>query len=353
MAWSPEQLANAKIILTVGRQLGASDRDITIALMAGWQESHLRNLNYGDGESIGIFQQRNAWGSRASRLDPYQSAKMFFLGGSQGQRGLLDFTNRTSWSLGQAAQKVQVSAYPDRYDQWQDESQAMLKELGGMVGPAQPGTTPVGGTPVDNTTPVLPAAPAAVTEPLGLASPTAETADASGVKSPGAPGAESADQMPEFDFVTDFLPASTGEPGGTANTFETTFPNSGPVGGLRQRVIDIARSALGVPYVWGGNSLQNGVDCSGLLQQAFKQIGMNLPRISWDQARQGKRVGLNQLRAGDLVAWDNSPRNAGADHIALYIGNGQIIEAPRPGLSVRIRTLGRDEGDAWGVALDY
>jgi cell wall-associated NlpC family hydrolase len=354
MAWSPEQLANAKVILTVGRQLGASDRDITIALMAGWQESHLRNVNYGDRDSIGIFQQRNAWGSRASRLDPYQSAKMFFLGGSQGQRGLLDFKNRNAWGLGQAAQKVQVSAFPDRYDQWKDEAQGMLKELGGMVPPSSTGGIPTTNVDLDGqvTPPTAPEAPPAATEPLGLASPTTDTQNALGVKSPGAPGAESADQMPEFDF-TDFLPASTGEPGGSANTFETVFPKGGPVGGLRQRVVDIAKSALGVNYVWGGNSLQNGVDCSGLVQQAFKQVGMNLPRISWSQARYGKKVGLNQLQAGDLVAWDNSPRNAGADHIAIYIGNGQIIEAPRPGLSVRIRSLGKDEGDAWGVSLDY
>jgi cell wall-associated NlpC family hydrolase len=50
------------------------------------------------------------------------------------------------------------------------------------------------------------------------------------------------------------------------------------------------------------------------------------------------------------VAWDNSSRNRGADHIAIYIGNGQIIEAPRPGVPVRIRKLGKNER-AWGVRL--
>lgn len=360
MAWTPEQIRNAKVVIQVGRQLGASDRDITIALMAGWQESGLRNLNYGDRDSIGMFQQRNAWGSRADRLDPYKSARMFFLGGQQGQRGLLDFKQRNSWGLGQAAQKVQVSAYPDRYDQWQDESEQLLKELGGSAGkPATPAipsiTDDLNVTPEVEEKPLVPPAPSGT---LGLSSPTTAGVEAAGVAAQGAPGLESADEAPEFDAAdipdfdeTSFLPLSNGEPGGVAGTFEDLFPKGGTVGGARQRVVDLAKTALGVPYVWGGNSLTNGVDCSGFVQQVFKQMGINLPRISAAQARSGKRVGLGSLQVGDLVAWDNSSRNNGADHIAIYIGNGRIIEAPRPGLSVRIRELGKNE-DAWGVQMN-
>src|SRR4051812_43936832 len=134
MAWSPEQLSNAKVIISVGQQLGASPRDIQIALMAAIVESGLRNLNYGDRDSIGLFQQRNAWGSKSARLDPVQATRMFFLGGADGQRGLLDFKNRDSFDMGVMAQKVQVSAFPDRYGQHEGESADLLKELGGSAG---------------------------------------------------------------------------------------------------------------------------------------------------------------------------------------------------------------------------
>ena len=365
--WSSEQLSNARVIMQVGRQLGASDRDILIGIMTAWQESNLRNLNYGDRDSIGLFQQRNAWapgGSKSYRLNPYNAARMFFTGGHQDQRGLLDFKSRNSWSLTQAAQKVQVSAYPDAYAKWEDESRAMMGELGSSVGtptPAQPESTDdlvptdlidLDGSPV---IPEDPEKPAAAPAALGLESPVSEGTEAAGAESPGASGIESADEAPVFPELDlqDFLPASTGEPGGVAGSFEAMFPNNGPIGGVRQRVADIAKSALGVNYVWGGNDLQNGVDCSGLVQQVYKQLGINLPRISAAQARAGKRVGLDSLQVGDLVAWDNSSRNNGADHIAIYIGNGQIIEAPRPGMGVRIRKLGdSDRQEAWGVQMD-
>ena len=110
-----------------------------------------------------------------------------------------------------------------------------------------------------------------------------------------------------------------------------------------------AQSLVGTPYVWGGTSA-SGVDCSGLVDLAYKSIGVNLPRVSYQQANAGRRVALGSLQAGDLVAWNNSTRNPGADHIAIYIGGGRIIEAPRPGVPVRIRKLGENEG-AWGVRI--
>lgn len=204
MAWSPEQIANARSIIQVGRSLGASDRDITIALMAAWQESSMRNLSYGDRDSVGLFQQRNAWGSRADRMDPVKSARMFFLGGAQGQRGLLDFANRDSYGLGQAAQKVQVSAFPDAYDKWQNDSEELLKELGGSVG------KPAGG---GSTTGTIPAADPTASEkellgglggqaalppssPLGLDSPAGTDSNSSAAGA--APGIEAADQQPNL-----------------------------------------------------------------------------------------------------------------------------------------------------------
>lgn len=86
-----------------------------------------------------------------------------------------------------------------------------------------------------------------------------------------------------------------------------------------------------VPYVWGGNSLTQGIDCSGLIQQIYRQLGINVPRVTYDQAKSGKRVPLNQLRPGDLVFFNTGkadPNGIGRyGHVGLYIGNGQMIDA--------------------------
>lgn len=121
----------------------------------------------------------------------------------------------------------------------------------------------------------------------------------------------------------------------------------------RQMVIDWAKQWVGkADYVWGGESMkEGGFDCSGLLWAAFKNAGVTIPRVSYAQARRGVRMKLSDLQPGDLVAWDHQP-DQGADHIALYIGNGQIVEAARRGTKVRIRKLGANEG-AWGVHLTY
>jgi soluble lytic murein transglycosylase-like protein len=103
------------------------------------------------------------------------------------------------------------------------------------------------------------------------------------------------------------------------------------------QVLAKAREMVGLPYVWGGTDPERGVDCSGLVQSAFASVGIDLPRLSADQARAGTAVpSLAEARPGDLIAWDNSGRNVGADHIAIYLGDGRMIEAPRPGGQVQI-----------------
>lgn len=119
----------------------------------------------------------------------------------------------------------------------------------------------------------------------------------------------------------------------------------------RQAVIDFAKTKIGIWYKWGGIT-DKGYDCSGLVMAAFKSAGINMPRLSWAQAGRGQRVKISALQAGDLVAWDHQSGDPGADHIAIYIGNGQILEAAHTGTQIRIRKLGKNEG-AWGVKLDY
>jgi soluble lytic murein transglycosylase-like protein len=104
----------------------------------------------------------------------------------------------------------------------------------------------------------------------------------------------------------------------------------GPADG--QAVVDAARKYLGVPYVWGGTDPAKGLDCSGLVQLVYKQFGIDLPRVSYQQATAGRPVAsLAQARPGDILAFDNP-----VDHVAIYAGNGKMIEAPRTGLDVRV-----------------
>jgi cell wall-associated NlpC family hydrolase len=109
------------------------------------------------------------------------------------------------------------------------------------------------------------------------------------------------------------------------------------------RAVSIAMQAKGTPYVWGGNSLTNGVDCSGLVQQVYKKLGINLPRTTYEQAKSGKIVSIGSLLPGDLVFYNTGSRDPNGignlSHVAIYIGNGQVIDAPGSGRSVRVTTL--------------
>ncbi|NIP92993.1 MAG: M23 family metallopeptidase [Akkermansiaceae bacterium] len=134
MALSNEQRRNAQTIIRVGQSLGASQRDILIALMTAMQESRLRNLRYGHLDSVGLFQQRNAWGSFAARTNPERSARMFFTGGSQGQPGLFDIHNRDRMSLTRAAQAVQRSAFPTAYAKHEKVARHLLGTGGNTQG---------------------------------------------------------------------------------------------------------------------------------------------------------------------------------------------------------------------------
>lgn len=115
-------------------------------------------------------------------------------------------------------------------------------------------------------------------------------------------------------------------------------------GDLGEQAVAEARKYLGMPYVWGGaDPSAGGMDCSGLVQHVYGTLGVDLPRVSRDQARAGEPVAsLADARPGDLLAWDNSSRNTGADHIAIYIGGGKMIEAPRTGLDIRIADVPSD-----------
>jgi LysM repeat protein len=130
-----EMRANAAIIVGVGKQLGVSDYGLVISLATAMQESSLRNLNWGDLDSLGLFQQRPSagWGSPSQVTDPVHASRLFFGGPTNPNkgmtRGLLDIPGWQSMTVTQAAQAVQISAHPDAYAKWEASAWVWLDEL--------------------------------------------------------------------------------------------------------------------------------------------------------------------------------------------------------------------------------
>jgi cell wall-associated NlpC family hydrolase len=106
-------------------------------------------------------------------------------------------------------------------------------------------------------------------------------------------------------------------------------------------VVAEAQKYLGVPYLWGGTDPAKGLDCSGFTQLVFGNLGIDLPRVSSQQATAGKAVAsLASARPGDLVFFDHNPSRPGIDHVGIYIGGGKMIAAPQPGESVKVQDVG-------------
>ena len=103
-------------------------------------------------------------------------------------------------------------------------------------------------------------------------------------------------------------------------------------------VIAAAKKYLGVPYVWGGTDPSKGLDCSGFVQRVYKDLGIELPRVSRDQARAGTPVAsMSQAQPGDLLVF-GSP----VEHIGIYAGNGKMVVAPSRGDVVKIQDVYRE-----------
>src|SRR5690606_32408315 len=109
-------------------------------------------------------------------------------------------------------------------------------------------------------------------------------------------------------------------------------------GGRIQAVLKRAMGLLGTPYRWGGTSPDAGFDCSGLVNYVFRTtLGIELPRISRDMARNGEQVDRASLSAGDLVFFGR--RGKRVDHVGIYLGDGQFVHAPRSGRDVTVSRL--------------
>ncbi|MFD7664905.1 NlpC/P60 family protein [Streptomyces sp. NPDC059788] len=119
--------------------------------------------------------------------------------------------------------------------------------------------------------------------------------------------------------------SGSGSGGGTTD--------DGSYGTKAAKALAFARAQMGKPYVWGATG-PNSYDCSGLTQAAWKAAGVSLPRTTWDQVKAGDRVATQDLKPGDLVFFYDD-----ISHVGMYIGDGKMIHAPKPGASVRVESI--------------
>ncbi|MEU3014586.1 C40 family peptidase [Nocardia asteroides] len=128
--------------------------------------------------------------------------------------------------------------------------------------------------------------------------------------------------------------SSSGSSTGSDGTgVKITLPDGSTVEAPNEEAATAVRSAIsavGTPYVWGGNSPGSGIDCSGLTQYAYREAGVELPRLAQEQHIGHPQVSPGDLKPGDLAVWDG--------HVAMVVGNGQLVEAGDPVSISSIRT---------------
>lgn len=109
------------------------------------------------------------------------------------------------------------------------------------------------------------------------------------------------------------------------------------VSDVRVELCQYAKQFIGNPYVWGGTSLTKGADCSGFTLSVFKKYGISLPHYSVSQSQMGTKVSLNDAKAGDLVFY---AKGNTVNHVAIYLGNGQVVHASSPRTGIKISNVG-------------
>ncbi|MEU3616868.1 C40 family peptidase [Streptomyces sp. NPDC006872] len=283
------QIPNARTIVATGISLHAPKKGQIIALATAMQESRLRNLNSGDRDSLGLFQQRpsQGWGTADQIRDPVYASTQFY-------EHLLAVDGWQQLTVTQAAQKVQLSAYPDAYAKWEELATVLQKAIAATFPDADQDATKT-----------------------DIASSTASCTTAGDGSGYGA--------IPEGSVPKGYSIPKDADP-------------------KARKAIAWALAQLGTMYQWGGTCTaphgpdpMGRCDCSSLTQQAYAHAGIQLTRTTYTQIDEGKTVSPKSLKPGDLIFSRGSA--ARPEHVGMYIGSGLAIEAPRTGKPVRITPL--------------
>ncbi|MEI5521191.1 C40 family peptidase [Streptomyces brasiliscabiei] len=294
-----EQIPNAKTIQATGVAMNIPARGQIVALATALQESGLRNLTYGDRDSLGLFQQRpsQGWGTANEILDPVHASTKFY-------EALEKVSGWQSLSVTQAAQAVQRSGFPEAYAKWEPLATALQQAIEPLLSKAG-GTSPS-------------------PSPSGSDSTASAASSTAGGCTAGGDG-------------TDF---GTIPPGAVPAGYR--IPADAPP--KVQTAIRWALGQLGTPYQWGGSCTDSHgsdpmgrCDCSSLMQQAYRAAGVTLTRTTYTQVKEGKPVSVDALRPGDLVFTEGTAEVP--EHVGMVVGQGLIVHAPRTGDVVRLTTL--------------
>ncbi|MET9374933.1 C40 family peptidase [Streptomyces sp. NPDC002992] len=287
-----EQIPNAKTIQATGVSMKVPARGQVVALATALQESGLRNLDYGDRDSLGLFQQRpsQGWGTAQQVRDPVHASTRFY-------EALLKVPGWQSMTVTQAAQAVQKSGFPDAYAKWEPLSTALQKAIATSLS-EEP--SPDGGDEGKQTD--------AATEGCGT----------------GEDGAKFG-QIPAGSVPKDYkIPADA--------------PKSVRI------AIRWGLGQLGTPYQWGGactdprgQDPMGRCDCSSLMQMSYKAGGVSISRTTYTQVKEGKAVSVDALKPGDLLFTRGTAQVP--EHVGMFIGDGLILHAPRTGDVVKLSTL--------------
>lgn len=286
-----EQLTNADIIAGVAKSKGITVNGVIIGIMVSMTECSLINSCVArDHDSVGLFQQRpsSGWGTVQQCCDPAYAASQFYDRPQQGLKSKVpNYDTMTPWM---AAQTVQVSAFHDgsNYHKYYEMAKAVVATA----------NTNTSGT----------AAPA----PNSGATGTPASAPLSGPN--------------ETNHVGQATTTPAGTTGGAVYAADGVHPTS-PDKMAADKAIAFALAQVGKPYVWGATG-PDSWDCSGLTQAACRAGGVNITRTTATQINDGQSALGQPLQPGMLILPDSG-------HVILYIGNGQIVEAPEPGKNVR------------------
>ncbi|MEV7121229.1 C40 family peptidase [Kitasatospora griseola] len=293
-----EQIPNAKTIQATGVAMHIPVRGQVVALATALQESGLRNINYGDRDSLGLFQQRpsQGWGTPEQIMQPVYASTKFY-------EALQRVSGWQSMTVTQAAQAVQRSGYPDAYAKWEPLATALQQAIAPLLAGADAGSS---ASP-------SPSAPSTAGPSAGGGCATAG-GDGSGF-GPIPPGA-----LPEGYTIPADAPPQV------------------------QTAIRWALGQLGTPYQWGGTCTDphgsdpmGRCDCSSLMQMAYKAAGVTLTRTTYTQVGEGTAVSATALKPGDLLFTRGTA--AVPEHVGMFIGGGLVLHAPKTGDVIKVSTL--------------
>ncbi|MDX3372013.1 NlpC/P60 family protein [Streptomyces sp. ME02-6987-2C] len=284
-----EQIPNAQTIVATGISLQVPERGQVVALATALQESRLRNLAYGDRDSLGLFQQRpsQGWGTADQIRDPVHASTRFY-------EALVQVNGWQQMTVAQAAQTVQRSGHPDAYTPWEPLATALQKAI-------------------------------AATFPTLEDDPEQSTGNAPPVSGCTTADGSSFGKIPEGSVPKGYEIPKDADP-------------------RARTAIVWAMHQLGTMYQWGGTCTaphgpdpMGRCDCSSLMQQAYAKAGIPLTRTTYTQVGEGKAVSVKAMQPGDLIFSRGTA--ARPEHVGMYLGEGLVIEAPRTGKPVRITPL--------------